>query len=121
MVPNQAPHVAATVNGKFPALVRAATLPANVRNVAPDRSLLAPEDAIYQGSPPRRLSPAVNRLQKDLRMTSGLNGDASRLPRPGRHKDRNRSGSRRRKGTWKKLLWVKQSCELTRLHMDDPH
>lgn len=25
-------------------------------------------------------------------------------------KDRGRSGSRRRKSEWKKLLWVKQSC-----------
>ena len=46
-------------------------------------------------------------------MTNGVNPDAARLPRRGRNKDTNRSGSKRRKGTWKKLLWVKQSCEVT--------
>src|ERR1700733_13683840 len=98
MVPNQAPPVSATINGPYPELTRATTLPTNVRNIRTDRSLLAPEDAIYQGSPPRRQSAAVNKPQKDLRMTNGVNGDASRVPRRGRHKDRNRSGSNRRKG-----------------------
>lgn len=111
MVPNLAPQSSATVLGPFPALTRSTTLPANVQSVATDRSLLAPEDAIYQGSPPRKQSAAVNTLQKNLRMTNGVNGDTARLPRPRRHKERNRSGSRRRKGTWKKLLWVKQSCK----------
>lgn len=111
MVPNQAPPTSTIRTGPLPPLTRSTTLPANVRSVATDRSLLTPEDAIYQGSPPRKQSSAVNKLQKDLRMTNGVNGDAARLPRRGRHKDRNRSGSRRRKGTWKKLLWVKQSCK----------
>ena len=108
MVPNLAPQSSATV---LPPLTRATTLPGNVRSVATDRSLLAPEDAIYQGSPPKRQSGAVNTLQKNLRMTNGTNGDAARLHRPRRPKEENRSGSRRRKGTWKKLLWVKQSCK----------
>src|SRR5271168_36629 len=112
MVPNQAPPTSATNSSPVPPLTRAATLPANVpRTIAADRSLLTPEDAIYQTSPPRKQSATVNKLEKDLRMTNGVNGDAARLPRRGRHKERNRSGSRRRKGTWKKLLWVKQSCE----------
>lgn len=113
MVPNQAPPPTAKITNSLPALVRATTLPPyiNQRNVG-DRSLLTPEDAIYHGSPPRRHSAAVNKLQKDLRMTNGTNGDTgvSRLRR-GRHKERNGSEVSRRKGTWKKLLWVKQSCE----------
>ena len=113
MVPNQAPPTSTTTTGALPPLTRSTTLPATVRSFATDRSLLTPEDAIYQASPPRKQSAAVQKLQKDLRMTNGVNGDAARLPRRGRHKDRNRSGSRRRKGTWKKLLWVKQSCKHT--------
>ena len=111
MVLNQAPPTSTTITGPLPPLTRSTTLPTNVRSVATDRSLLTPEDAIYQGSPPRKQSSAVNKLQKELRMTNGVNGDIPRLPRRERHKDRNRSGSRRRKGTWKKLLWVKQSCK----------
>lgn len=114
MVPNQAPPTSTTITGPLPPLTRSTTLPpATTRSVATDRSLLTPEDAIYQGSPPRKQSAAVQKLQKDLRMTNGVNGDAARPTRRGRHKDRNRSGSRRRKGTWRKLLWVKQSCEQT--------
>jgi phosphatidylinositol glycan class C protein len=111
MVPNQAPPISATITEPLPPLTRSTTLPAYTpRTIATDRSHLAPEDAIYHGSPPRRQSEAVNGLQNELRMTNAPNGDAARLPR--RHRDRNRSGSRRpRKGTWKKLLWVKQSCK----------
>jgi phosphatidylinositol glycan class C protein len=111
MVPNQALLTSNTIIGPLPPLTRSTTLPATVRSVATDRSLLTPEDAIYQGSPPRKQSAAVNKLQKDMLMTNGANGDAARLPRRGRNKGRNRSGSRMRKGTWKKLLWVKQSCK----------
>ncbi len=106
MVPNQAPPTSATIIGPMPPLMRSTILPANAQSVVTDHSLLTPEDAIYQGSPPRRPSAAVQKLQKDLRMT---NGEAVRQPRR-EHKDRDRSGSRR-KATWKKLLWVKQSCE----------
>lgn len=118
MVPNPAFQPPIDINGSLPPLKRSTTLPApaTLQLNAPSRSLLAPEDAIYQSSPPRKQSAAVNKLQKDLRMTNGTNGDIPRLPsRVRRHKDRNRSGSRRRKGTWKKLLWVKQSCKVTAL------
>ncbi|KAH6672101.1 phosphatidylinositol N-acetylglucosaminyltransferase-domain-containing protein [Halenospora varia] len=109
MVPNQAPPTSATTTAVFPPLTRGINLPSNLpRGGATDHRLLAPEDAIYQGSPPRKQSAAVNTLQKNLRMANGTNGDAL-LPRRGRSKSRNRSSSRRRKGTWKKLLWVKQS------------
>ncbi|KAH9214314.1 phosphatidylinositol N-acetylglucosaminyltransferase-domain-containing protein [Leptodontidium sp. 2 PMI_412] len=108
MVPNQAPPPSSTTKQPFPPLTRSTTLPAyNAQSIATDRSLLAPEDAIYQGSPPRKQSAAVNKL-KDLRMTNGSIGDL-RPSRRGRHGDRPRSASRRKKGTWKKLLWVKQS------------
>jgi hypothetical protein len=112
MVPNQAPPTSATITEPLPPLTRSSTLPAySGRPIATDRTLLAPEDAIYQGSPPRKQSAAVVKLEKDLRMTNGENGSTVRLAGRGRHKDRTRSGSRRRKGTWKKLLWVKQSCQ----------
>lgn len=113
MVPKQAPPPSATTTTTqpFPPLTRSTTLPAyNLQSIATDRTLLAPEDAIHQGSPPRKQSAAVNKL-KELRMTNGLTGDL-RLSRRGRHGDRTRSASRRKKGTWKKLLWVKQSCKL---------
>jgi phosphatidylinositol N-acetylglucosaminyltransferase subunit C len=107
MAPTQA-HTSTTTT--LPLLTRSTTLPAVPRTVATDRTLLAPEDAIYQASPPRKQSAAVNKLQKELRMADGESGEASsRLPRRGRHKVRNRSGSRRRE-PWSKLLWVKQSC-----------
>ncbi|KUJ14304.1 GPI2-domain-containing protein [Mollisia scopiformis] len=100
MVPNQAPPTTTTVTEPLPPLTRSTTLPAYTpRPITTDRSLLTPEDAIYQGSPPRRLTEA--------RVSNGSSATA-RLPRE-RHTVRNRSGSRRRKGVWKKLLWVKQS------------
>jgi phosphatidylinositol glycan class C protein len=111
MVPNQGPPASEITTGPPQQLVtRRTTLTAGVRSVASDRTLLTPEDAIYQGSPPRMQSAAVDKLQKELRMTNGGIEDASRSRRA-RHKDSNRSRSGRRKGTWKKLLWVKQSCK----------
>ncbi|PQE19752.1 phosphatidylinositol N-acetylglucosaminyltransferase protein [Rutstroemia sp. NJR-2017a WRK4] len=97
MVPPPAPRSA-------PPLTRSSTLPAVPSKNPPhhDRSHLAPEDAIFQASPPRR-STAVN----TLRAANG--GDSSRVNRRDRHNDRTKSSSRRRKATWKKLLWVKQS------------
>ncbi|PQE06255.1 phosphatidylinositol N-acetylglucosaminyltransferase protein [Rutstroemia sp. NJR-2017a BBW] len=97
MVPPPAPRSA-------PPLTRSSTLPAVPFQNPPhhDRSHLAPEDAIFQASPPRR-STAVN----TLRAANG--GDSSRVNRRDRHNDRTKSSSRRRKATWKKLLWVKQS------------
>lgn len=110
MVPNPAPPPSATITEPLPPLTRSTTLSLySYRPITTDRTLLAPEDAIYQGSPPRKQSPAVTKISKELRMTNGTNGSAHVSGRS-RHKDRTRSGSRRRKGTWKKLLWVKQSC-----------
>ncbi|KAF7926699.1 uncharacterized protein EAE97_010208 [Botrytis byssoidea] len=97
MVPPLAPQFA-------PPLNRSSTAPniASARTIPYERSHLAPEDAISQASPPRRPSATLNQL----RMT---NGDAGRLRSRGRHTDRTKSSTRRRKTTWKKLLWVKQS------------
>ncbi|RDL31349.1 Uncharacterized protein BP5553_09558 [Venustampulla echinocandica] len=115
MVPTQAPLTSssATTTATLAPLTGSttlSTLTAHPRSVATDRTLLAPEDAIYQQSPPRKPPSAVNRLQneKALCMTSGMNGDIA-VPKRGRHKSRTGSGSRRRKGSWKRLLWVKQS------------
>ena len=83
-----------------------------------DPNRLAPEDAFLAHSPPRRLRQsniadgpaALNGLTaKDLHkggLIRAVNGTHRR-----KDKDRGRSGSRRRKGVWKKLLWVKQSCK----------
>lgn len=114
MVPHQAPlHPPPATQPTLPSLTRGNTLPVLSKHRS-DRSLLTPEDAIYAVSPRRKQSAAVNKLQKDLRMTNGNGDDIIRIQNRGRHKERNgRSGSsRRRKGTWKKLLWVKQSCTL---------
>ncbi|KAK2625421.1 hypothetical protein QTJ16_004733 [Diplocarpon rosae] len=108
MVPDQEPLLPATITQPFPPIARSTTLPVYPPQViATDRSRLAPEDAIYQGSPPRKQSAAVTGL-KDLRLLTSVKSDARRSRR-GRNGDRARSGSRRKKGTWKKLLWVKQS------------
>ncbi|KAG9234083.1 phosphatidylinositol N-acetylglucosaminyltransferase-domain-containing protein [Amylocarpus encephaloides] len=121
MVPNQAPPIPATITTmttttttkvtkqQRPDLTRSSTVPNLIPQLASNRTLLAPEDAIYQGSPPRKQSPAVKKLQHGLRMTNGLNGDAPAPLQSGRQKSRHRSRSRMRKVTWKKLLWVKQS------------
>jgi hypothetical protein len=70
-----------------------------------DPSRLAPEDAFYALSPPRR-GRAPSPLGLGANGSTGRSGEARRK----RNKERGRSGSRRRKGAWKKLLWVKQSC-----------
>lgn len=74
-----------------------------------DPNRLAPEDAFFARSPPkrRREDAYVSKLREDA-----LEGDGSGIwkDRPlqrKREKERGRSGSRRRKGEWKKLLWVR--------------
>lgn len=77
-----------------------------------DHSRLAPEDAFYAHSPPRR--------RPDQEAHARANGEYidadSRTVMTGgnlrrrRDKDPGRSGSRKNNGVWKKLLWVKQSC-----------
>ena len=77
-----------------------------------DPTRLAPEDAFFAHSPPRRRLGSNLNGGVDFVAVEGLPG-SSRLgasARRRREKERGRSGSRRRKGTWKKLLWVKQNC-----------
>ena len=114
MVPTKA-HISSIITESLPPLTQSTSLPAEInRLTSPDRNLLTPDDAFLQSSPPGK---ETARLQKELRMTSGVNGDVNR-PRIRRPKDGDRSRSRRRKGAWKKLLWVKQSCELCVLVLD---
>lgn len=86
----------------FPVLVRASTLPANLKTPhRADPAHLAPEDAYAPVSPPRRP------LGFDGR---GHGSGTDSRPRRLRAKDPTRSRSKRRK-RFQKLLWVKQSCK----------
>ncbi len=92
----------------LPSLVHSSTPPAASRA---DPSHLAPEDAFHSASPPRRL-PAYDDAH-------GSGSEHQLPPRRSRRSDGpdNRSPSRRRRRTWKKLLWVKQSCTLPTLRL----
>ncbi|KZF20447.1 GPI2-domain-containing protein [Xylona heveae TC161] len=92
------------------------------RTTSSDPNRLAPEDAFFAHSPPRRRQQQqqlVDATQAPKQLVSqGLsNGSSSTSAAAAaalvasrvRAKERGRSGSRRRKGAWKKLLWVKQS------------
>ncbi|KHJ31795.1 putative phosphatidylinositol:udp- c transferase pig-c protein [Erysiphe necator] len=77
-----------------------------------NRSFLAPEDAIYPSlSAPRQ--PAGDRSARNLCIPYQiLQKDTSidKNSRKGRHRNRfGNTSSRKQKGGWKKLLWVKQS------------
>ena len=79
-----------------------------------DPNHLAPEDAFFAHSPPKRPLP-IDRygpLDSISSVTDGLSTRPAGSTRRRRGKDRGRSGSPRGKGVWKKLLWVKQKdCE----------
>lgn len=114
-MPHEPSPISPTTPTKFPPPTRSATLPIPPRTwsaptVPTDRTLLAPEDAIYLGSPPHRRG-AADKANGNPRMLNGdtTGEDSSRGHRRGRNKER-MSSSRRRKVIWKKLLWVKQSC-----------
>ncbi|KAI9715852.1 MAG: hypothetical protein M1812_005672 [Candelaria pacifica] len=80
-----------------------------------DPNRLAPEDAFFAHSPPRRRRP-VEEIGSasdthDGHKDAAVNGPQDRTARGNRRRrdrERGRSGSRRRKGVWKKILWVKQ-------------
>ena len=72
-----------------------------------DPSRLHPEDAIYGNSPPRKAQRQRSPLGRSDTVTTATAGLSEARKR--REQRRGRSGSRRQKGTWKKLLWVKQS------------
>ncbi|PYH29461.1 phosphatidylinositol N-acetylglucosaminyltransferase [Aspergillus neoniger CBS 115656] len=83
----------------------------------PDPNRLAPEDAYYTSSLPRA-RPTQTGYDDSLRVLNGNSGTAASVaalrpppavPGVGSRKVRGTSRRRRRKGAWKKLLWVKQS------------
>ena len=96
----QSPTTPTDFDGVFPPLTRSSTAPGTLHSPRPDRSRLAPEDAF--SSLPRGLETGNGGEGSDLR--SDLRTRRLGLGETGR------SRSRRRKRTWKKLLWVKQSC-----------
>lgn len=73
----------------------------------PPSSHLRPEDAFHPKSPPRKVRKSSPLGRSDTITASNVGTIESRRKR---EKRRGRSGSRRAKGTWKKLLWVKQAC-----------
>ncbi|KAI1824335.1 phosphatidylinositol N-acetylglucosaminyltransferase-domain-containing protein [Xylaria intraflava] len=79
-----------------PGLIRAATAPIELQLPRSVRSHLAPEDAVTSQLPLRRDRNIFNGSGNELR------------PRTTRSKRGSPSGSRRKR-SWKKLLWVKQS------------
>lgn len=74
-----------------------------------DPNRLAPEDAFFAHTPPRRREELYRRPTATVSAVDHtiIRGSSSQRRI---EKERGRSGSRRRKGEWKKLLWVKQSC-----------
>jgi phosphatidylinositol glycan class C protein len=70
-----------------------------------DPSRLAPEDAYLVHSPPR------DRTSSPLDLGGASGASAGRVgdPRRSRTREGRRGGSKRRRGAWAKLLWVKQS------------
>ena len=76
-------------------------------------NLLSPDAAFYHNVSPRsQPSPEGNHYARELEDT--VDGETPSLRGGGRSRKRirGRSGSRRGKGVWKKLLWVKQKeCE----------
>ncbi|PYI02517.1 phosphatidylinositol:UDP-GlcNAc transferase PIG-C [Aspergillus sclerotiicarbonarius CBS 121057] len=78
----------------------------------PDPTRLAPEDAYYTSSLPR--ARPTTGYDESLRVLNGNAASVAALRPPpavplGSCKVRGTSRRRRRKGAWKKLLWVKQS------------
>lgn len=79
-----------------------------------DPNRLAPEDAFFAHSPPRlqRESDIHTRSSSAKGDTGHSNVRKAATSRRRGDKERGRSGSRRRKREWTKLLWVKQACTL---------
>ncbi|KAK4539352.1 hypothetical protein LTR36_011009 [Oleoguttula mirabilis] len=78
------------------------------RDHSHSHSHLRPEDAIPANSPPRKVQRKSSPLGRSDTVTAATATHTSDA-RARKDQRRGRSGSRRRKGTWKKLLWVKQS------------
>lgn len=74
-----------------------------------DPNRLAPEDAFYTQSPQRqRYTDQYLSLDGASTSTDGISARHGLSTRRKLGQDRGRSRSRRGKGVWKKLLWVKQ-------------
>ncbi|KAK5717275.1 glycosylphosphatidylinositol anchor biosynthesis [Elasticomyces elasticus] len=86
----------------------ASSIQSDRQYVLQDHTRLRPEDAIYGTVPPRNSRPRQSSpLGRSDTVTPATAGQQTTHKR---HKSRrNRSADRRRKGTWKKLLWVKQN------------
>lgn len=131
--PSSPPTLAAPVPPPVPVEThpnRAGIKSRPVRYLSPDPSRLAPEDAYFTSPPRLRPGNVAAGARRDGGSTTSetaqlLNRSvatpaavaALRIPPavPGLEsnpvKDRRRDrGRRKRKGQWKKLLWVKQSC-----------
>lgn len=92
-------------------LTRASTLPLEIPSSSSPRagrSHLSPEDAFKATLPPRRPSEFETHGNGIHDASASANAELRR--RSTRPKIESRSRSRRRKRSWKKLLWVKQSC-----------
>jgi hypothetical protein len=75
----------------------------------PDPNRLAPEDAYFAPSLSRVRSAPAN-YEDNLRSLNGENGAHLSSAAALRKKLGGSGRRRKRKGAWKKLLWVKQSC-----------
>ncbi|KAK0334545.1 glycosylphosphatidylinositol anchor biosynthesis [Friedmanniomyces endolithicus] len=76
--------------------------------VLQDLTRLRPEDAIYGPAPPRSRPRKSSPLGRSDTVTTATAGHVPTAHKSHRTR-RGRSADRRRKTTWKKLLWVKQS------------
>ncbi|KAI9893396.1 MAG: hypothetical protein M1814_006693 [Vezdaea aestivalis] len=77
---------------------------------ASDPNLLSPDDAFYAGSPPRKSrAPSDNSELSAVAAVVAARGAAGHRRGVGIDQGRSPSRHRRRKGVWKKLMWVKQS------------
>lgn len=77
----------------------------------PDPNRLAPEDAYFAPALSRVRSEPAN-YEDSLRALNGDNAPHTDSATALRKKLSGAPRRRKRKGAWKKLLWVKQSCRL---------
>ena len=83
--------------------------PSRQHSTFSDPNRLAPEDAFLATSPLRQQKANSNLAESDNVIYTGSDygSKGGRSSGRKREKSRGRSGSRRRKGEWKKLLWVR--------------
>ena len=90
---------------------RSAPLPLEHRPFS-DPNRLAPEDAFFTHSPPTRHREHLANGHIDNTSVTGeiVVGRTAHSSRRRHEKGHGRSGSRKGKGRWSKLLWVKHDC-----------